>query len=152
MNRMNRLLWLPLILCALLAAVGCGCQPFSPKNGTTTTPPTTTAPPTVYVTVIADGATDYTVIRPARSQYADISTVVSGIREAASAQLGVSSLRVNSDAAAEAAHEILVGDITRAATVAAAARLAAAQDEASYHWLVAEDHGKIVLYADSDVG
>lgn len=108
----------------LISFVGCGSADTGNNAAdTTTAAPETTTPPPVIKTVIADGKTDYTIIRGETASQSDVDQAIklrTAIIDATGAQisLGTDWVKKGTEIPA-AAFEIVVGDTNRPKTVEA---------------------------------
>ncbi len=98
------------------------------------------------VTVFKDGVTDYSIIT-AEGAGKDAQALTKGLWE-----LSGSSLNMYTDASPESTHEILIGDTNRAETTVLVKKLQAVATLSAFHYIVAENGGKIVILSDSDIG
>lgn len=108
----------------LLSFVGCGSADTGTNTtDTTTAAPETTTPPPVVKTIIADGKTDYTIIRGEEASQSDIDQAIklrAAIIDATGAEisLGTDWVKKGTEIPA-AALEIVIGDTNRPQTVEA---------------------------------
>ena len=120
---MKRFLCLFLSTLMLLGMVGCGSEPAGAAVDTTTAAPETTTPPPVIKTIVADGASNYTIIRGEMATQSDIDAAIklrTAIIDATGAQVGLGTDWVKKGTELPAqAFEIVVGDTNRPQTVTA---------------------------------
>ncbi len=101
---------------------------------------------TDYVTVFSDGSTDYTfVTAQGASEEA---------RELANrlADLSGAYPEVITDVVSESSHEVIIGDTNRPATEELVKKLQAEATATTFHYIIAEDDGNIVILSDDDIG
>ena len=111
----------------------------------TAPPSTTTAEKPLYLTVIDDGASEFTIVQPYRSSFAGLSDIVTAIRK-----IGTS-IQIKNDKTAATEHEILIGDTSRPETLEVISRLSETASDAHFQYVIAEVNGKLILYGDCDV-
>lgn len=108
----------------LLSFVSCGSADTGNNTAdTTTAAPETTTPPPVVKTIIADGKTDYTIIRGETASQSDIDQAIklrSAIIDATGAEIALGTDWVKKGVEIPAAaYEIVIGDTNRPQTVEA---------------------------------
>ena len=101
---------------------------------------------TKEITVFSGGETDYSIVTAS-----DASERAKNLANRLSALSGANP-EIGSDETSEKALEILIGDTNREATSKYVKMLQEASSVLSFHYLIAEDNGKIVIVADNDVG
>ncbi len=98
------------------------------------------------ITVFSGGETEYSIIT-AEGASDEAKTLAKELQS-----LSGASPELLTDASAEEALEILIGDTNRAATAKYIEKLQAASTVSAFHYIIAEDGGKLVILSDSDIG
>ncbi len=98
------------------------------------------------VDVFSNGETNYTIITPAEAS----DEVMDLAKELQS--LSGANPELKTDKAPESALEILIGDTSRKLTLTYVQKLRDVATTSAFHFIVAEDGGKLVILADTDIG
>ncbi len=96
------------------------------------------------ITVFEDGKTEYSIVMTSDAEL-DEKSLASRLSE-------LSGIAPVTDESAEQKHEILIGETNRAAFEKYSAELAGLASATYFHFMIAEDDGKIVIISDADVG